>query len=219
MVDILGEWSICMIDMLGEQCYFRENLRNDVDISYGGKSCSPTEATEERKRQYSALRRAVNRSCNPALVMKMQNCSDTERCVICFIRTFERYHHYPMLPLYTKHKFLHLVRFSMLKTWLVNDSLDSIHVEERYVKMVEETSLHKTTWYIQECVIGQVCLLDVISLKILTQSQLRKAALTAISPWHFSSLKKIRNFEWGPKVHCWFDQRYFGFSVQVLSWI
>ena len=87
-----------------------------------------------------------------------------------------------MLPLYTKHKFLHLVRFSMLKTWLVNDSLDSIHVEERYVKMVEETSLHKTTWYIQECVIGQVCLLDVISLKILTQSQLRKAALTAISP-------------------------------------
>ena len=30
----------------------------------------------------------------------------------------------------------------MLKAWLVNDTLDSIHVEEKYLKILEETRWH-----------------------------------------------------------------------------
>lgn len=62
---------------------------------------------DERKRQYSALRRAIRASANPALTSKFELCSDTER-------------------------------FTMLKTWLVNSSLDSIEVEERYRKIARD---------------------------------------------------------------------------------
>ena len=33
----------------------------------------------ERKRQYSAMGRAIHKSCNPSLLAKYQLCSDTER--------------------------------------------------------------------------------------------------------------------------------------------
>lgn len=36
--------------------------------------------SKERKRQYSALNRAVKSSMNPALIQKMKICSDSERC-------------------------------------------------------------------------------------------------------------------------------------------
>lgn len=36
-------------------------------------------STEERKRQYSALRRAVVKSCSAPLLAKFQLCSDSER--------------------------------------------------------------------------------------------------------------------------------------------
>ncbi|CAL1143695.1 unnamed protein product [Cladocopium goreaui] len=62
---------------------------------------------DERKRQYSALRRAIRASANPALTSKFELCSDTER-------------------------------FTMLKTWLVNSSLDSIEVEDRYRKVLRD---------------------------------------------------------------------------------
>ena len=34
---------------------------------------------DERKRQYSALRRSIRASANPALTSKFELCSDTER--------------------------------------------------------------------------------------------------------------------------------------------
>ena len=44
----------------------------------------------ERKRQYSALRRAIHKDANPALVAKFSLASDTERSLIC--------NHYTHLP-------------------------------------------------------------------------------------------------------------------------
>ena len=41
---------------------------------------SPKEMeTNERKRQYSALRRAIRSSGNPALTTKFETCNDTDR--------------------------------------------------------------------------------------------------------------------------------------------
>ncbi|CAK9062720.1 Cell surface glycoprotein 1 [Durusdinium trenchii] len=57
--------------------------------------------SDERKRQYAALRRVIYKEASPALLAKFNLCPDAER-------------------------------FQMLKTWMVNPSLDNIHVEEKY---------------------------------------------------------------------------------------
>ena len=107
--------------------------------------------TKERKRQYSALRRAVHRSANPALITKIAHCSDTERPSLSNLL-------YHVLDVNsseslidtrvsgTYHESAH--RFGMLKAWLVNDSLDSIHVEEKYLKILEETRWHCSSIYL-----------------------------------------------------------------------
>ncbi|CAE7586987.1 unnamed protein product, partial [Symbiodinium microadriaticum] len=67
---------------------------------------------EERKRQYSALRRAILRSANPALTAKFSLCDDDSR-------------------------------FGMLKTFLVNQGVGAIEVEEKYTRFVAELRTDK----------------------------------------------------------------------------
>lgn len=45
----------------------------------------------ERKRQYSAMRRAIAKSCEPALLAKFQLCNDGERCGICILDIFSSF--------------------------------------------------------------------------------------------------------------------------------
>ncbi|CAE7247306.1 unnamed protein product, partial [Symbiodinium necroappetens] len=62
---------------------------------------------DERKRQYSALRRAILKSANPALSAKFSLCDDESR-------------------------------FGMLKSFLVNQGVAAIEVEEKYSRWVTE---------------------------------------------------------------------------------
>lgn len=38
-------------------------------------------ASDERKRQYSAMRRAIAKTCEPSLLAKFSLCPDSERCL------------------------------------------------------------------------------------------------------------------------------------------
>lgn len=51
------------------------NLSEDQKEAIQASEMDPA----ERKRQYAALGRAIKRSANPALVLKYENCSDSER--------------------------------------------------------------------------------------------------------------------------------------------
>ena len=122
----------------------------------------------ERKRQYSAMRRAIAKSCEPALLAKFQLCNDGERCHSHFFIQFPPYvltnvleqNQYGiaiidsiMVPIiqycfcsrtlvraYMTLQFpFQLHRWSMLKQWMLSDgSCDSITVEEKYSQWVEQ---------------------------------------------------------------------------------
>ncbi|CAJ1355342.1 unnamed protein product [Effrenium voratum] len=63
---------------------------------------------EERKRQYTAIRRQLAKEVNSALACKWNASDDNQR-------------------------------FSMLKTWILNGSLDDIEIEEEFTRFAEES--------------------------------------------------------------------------------
>ena len=97
----------------------------------------------ERKRQYSAMRRAIAKSCEPALLAKFQLCNDGERCGTYYVYFFDMhvlifwFDH--LIHISISQNMLDSYRWSMLKEWLMNDgTVDSISVEEKYQRWVEQ---------------------------------------------------------------------------------
>ena len=88
----------------------------------------------ERKRQYSAMRRAIAKSAEPALLAKFQLSNDGERPNI-YLQTFFPFDTQP----YSHPALGCICRWSMLKQWLSNDgNTDSISIEEKYSRWVEQ---------------------------------------------------------------------------------
>ena len=121
-----------------------DQQKEDIE-SMASPSCMEP---SERKRQYSAMRRAIAKSCEPALLAKFQLCNDGERChshvyLLCMYGTY-----YAILILFNNSSYnlygppiclAQLHRLSMLKQWMISDgSCDSITVEEKYSQWVEQ---------------------------------------------------------------------------------
>ena len=96
---------------------------------------SPSELQrDERKRQYSALRRAIIKSCSPSLLAKFSLCRDGERLGVVF---FQLHTPIPYPP--TDPAIPFPARFTMLKQFMLADGkVDTIEVEERYVRWTEQ---------------------------------------------------------------------------------
>ena len=98
---------------------------------------------DERKRQYAALRRAILKNANPALTAKFSLCDDGERQALsenpawCAFRSAAASGHCPG-------------RFGMLKTFMINQGVAAIEVEERYERFVRElrTDKYVTAWFL-----------------------------------------------------------------------
>ena len=134
---------------------------------------------EERKRQYSALRRAIYRDATPALVAKFSVANDADRFLKIELITlwgsvFSRWKCYrpipniakpiaTLIPLYPTCLFAVELRFGMLRQWMQNPDLSSITVEEKYYTFVENL---RTDRYVTA-----IALLDV-NLQIITTSHL-----------------------------------------------
>ena len=106
---------------------------------------------EERKRQYSALRRAINADASPALVCKFKLANDSERPGLnkCFMIIFlggvpSCSTPVNLLP------FIFL-RWGMLKAWMLNPDLSVMDVEEKFRRYASDqrTDRYATVPYMQ----------------------------------------------------------------------
>ena len=97
--------------------------------------------SNERKRQYSALRRAIRASGNPALTNKFEAANDAERSGPTNKISFHPMRNFIKIHFFSISSCSHVSdpgRFGMLKTWLTTTSLDSIDVEECYNHTVSD---------------------------------------------------------------------------------
>lgn len=91
---------------------------------------------QERKRQYSAMRRAIFRDASPELVAKFTLCGDKERSLgFIWVNSHSINYHLPSSN-HTGKMTIPLSRFGMLKAWVQNENLAEIEVEEKYVTWV-----------------------------------------------------------------------------------
>lgn len=119
--------------MTGEECKNTRGVGRIKNLSQEEKDkiesmSGPSDMPyDERKRQYSALRRAISRANSPALTAKFALCSDSERLGKLASRLF---------PHETQHA--RLRRFGMLKQFVLNPNVDSIYVEEKFSQWVQD---------------------------------------------------------------------------------
>lgn len=95
---------------------------------------------EERKRQYTAIRRQLAKEVNSALACKWNASDDNQRRghrPDLGLLIGPDYHplHFPRIPGLSWLS----GRFSMLKTWILNGSLDDIEIEEEFTRFAEES--------------------------------------------------------------------------------